>query len=329
MMTPSERGKLQQMIRAKEQEVATLRSALQRTHEATLKLEKQVNSLTGKVTQVPIVGYAPPTPGGFRAKDKEERDKLQKEVAILKRALSLDSPGILALVQEKEKLHAEVESLSERVSYLTGELEKTRTERETLKSARELMTPRPELSHRLGHLERENRRLVAAIDEHKLEIQTEHSGRLLAEQAKQRHQAEIVKLRDQLTTALDELETLREEKNTSQVEVTKLHQSLSVSALNESVMEDHVEKLKENSSEQNLLVARLRKDVLRLQEQLRVRDFREKELLEEIHAAENKHKESRLANKQREKEILKLHYELDRVQGFLTKQTAAQLKRLL
>ena len=312
-MTPGERDKLQQIIKHKDQEISTLRTALQRTHNETLKLDKQVTALQQRIVTRP----KPET-----SSSAANTHSLAREVAVLRRALSLDSPGILALVQDKE-------SLTERVEYLTKELDKTRTERETLKSARELMTPRPELSHRLMTLEKDNRKLVAMIDEKKLEIQGERAARTIAEQAKTRHQTEVDRLRQELTMTQDELERLKEEKDNSAVQMTRLHQSLSVSALNESVMDDHVEKLKQDAEHQALLVNRLRREIQTLHDQLKSRDSREKQLEDQIQLAQDKHKESRYHNKQREKEILNLHFELERVQGLLAKQTAAQLKRLL
>ena len=151
-MRPIERDKLTEIIRAKDKEVDSLRQALQRTHNETIKLEKQINSLQHKVVlNAPSVA--------IRRPDSTEKDKISRELAILRRALSLDSPGILALVQEKEKLEGELQGMQERVNYLASELDKVRGDRETLKSARELMTPRPELTNRLLQLEKENRRV--------------------------------------------------------------------------------------------------------------------------------------------------------------------------
>jgi hypothetical protein len=167
----------------------------------------------------------------------------------------------------------------------------------------------------------EIRRLRQALDRtHKhtlgLEQQINH---VIAPQAR-----ELAVLRRALTLEerdKEELASLREESR-------KAQESLSISALNETVMEEHLEKLKDENKEKNLLINKLKQEILKLHQDLANKDNKHKELQDVINMQEVKLKQARKANKDRERDILRLQRDLDIMQGLLSRQTARQLQRL-
>jgi chromosome segregation ATPase len=237
---------------------------------------------------------------------------MAKELAVLKRALSLDSPGILEIVQENERLRLQLSDHRQQ--------EETATDGPP--------DSRSELLDRVWRLEREKSRLAWTLEEKHRELEKERTDCAALDKGRKKYLQEMETLREELQRVREELEIVKDERNRNKEDFSRMQRSLSVSALNESVMEEHVEKLKEQTQDQDVLVHKLKKEILRLHEEIRNRDNKHREVMDLVILHEQKLKESRKANKERERDILRLERNLDQMQSLLSKQTVRQLQRL-